>query len=69
MGWAGAPARTRKRLEGRAAAWIAHSAQDGVAQTRAYRRDGLGDPLVHETKSPNRRVARAAVAERHTPAR
>jgi carbonic anhydrase/acetyltransferase-like protein (isoleucine patch superfamily) len=65
---AGAPATTRKRLAGRAAAWIAHSAQDGVVQSRAYRRDGLGDPLAHETKSPNRRAARAVVADRHAPA-
>jgi carbonic anhydrase/acetyltransferase-like protein (isoleucine patch superfamily) len=55
---AGAPAKTRKLLTGRAADWIAHQTKDSLAQAREYRRDNLGDPLQHELKS-NRRGRRA----------
>ena len=52
---AGAPLRARKPLEGRAAEWIAHSTTETLDQMHAYRRDGVGDPMLHETKSAARR--------------
>ena len=51
---AGAPARARKVLSGRAAEWIAHSTSQSVEQARACRRDNLGDPLHHELKTATR---------------
>jgi carbonic anhydrase/acetyltransferase-like protein (isoleucine patch superfamily) len=52
---AGAPARVHKALAGRAAEWIAHSSAETLEQAHAYRRDGIGDPLHHETKTTQRR--------------
>jgi carbonic anhydrase/acetyltransferase-like protein (isoleucine patch superfamily) len=52
---AGSPVRIRKLLAGRSAEWVAHSAAETVDQMHAYRRDGLGDPMLHETKSSVRR--------------
>ena len=51
---AGAPAKVRKLLSGRAADWVAHSTAESVAQARAYRRDNIGDPGHHELKTPTR---------------
>jgi carbonic anhydrase/acetyltransferase-like protein (isoleucine patch superfamily) len=51
---AGAPAKVRKLLGGRAADWIAHQTSDALASARAYRRDNLGDPLHHELKTSTR---------------
>jgi carbonic anhydrase/acetyltransferase-like protein (isoleucine patch superfamily) len=51
---AGAPAKVHKALAGRAAEWIAHSSQETLEQAHAYRRDGIGDPFQHETKSTKR---------------
>ena len=52
---AGAPARVRKVLAGRAADWIAHSTSDSLAQARAYRRDNVGSPTQHELKTTSRK--------------
>jgi carbonic anhydrase/acetyltransferase-like protein (isoleucine patch superfamily) len=52
---AGAPARVRKVLAGRAADWIAHSTSDSLAQARAYRTDNLGAPTQHELKTTSRK--------------
>jgi len=52
---AGAPAKVRKLLAGRAAEWIAHSTSDSLAQAQAYRRDNIGDPDTHDVKSSTRR--------------
>jgi carbonic anhydrase/acetyltransferase-like protein (isoleucine patch superfamily) len=52
---AGAPAKVRKLLSGRAAEWIAHSTSDSIEQARSYRRDNVGDPAQHELKSVTRR--------------
>jgi carbonic anhydrase/acetyltransferase-like protein (isoleucine patch superfamily) len=51
---AGAPAKVRKLLAGRAAEWIAHQTSASLVQARAYRRDNLGDPQHHELKTPSR---------------
>ncbi len=52
---AGAPAKVRKMLAGRAAEWIAHSTSASRAEAQAYRRDNIGDPQQHEVKSATRR--------------
>lgn len=52
---AGSPVQIRKLIGGRSANWVAHSAAETVTQMRAYRQDGLGDPMLHETKSSARR--------------
>jgi len=59
---AGAPAKVRKVLAGRAAEWIAHQTSDSLAQARDYRRDNLGDPMHHELKSNRRGRKTATVA-------
>jgi carbonic anhydrase/acetyltransferase-like protein (isoleucine patch superfamily) len=58
---AGAPAKARKQLSGRAAEWISHSTSESIEQARAYRRDNIGDPQGHELKSPSRRRRGGAV--------
>jgi len=58
---AGAPAAVRKMLAGRAAEWIAHGPSDTLAQGRAYRRDGIGDPTHHELKTTTRKKRTTAV--------
>jgi carbonic anhydrase/acetyltransferase-like protein (isoleucine patch superfamily) len=57
---AGAPAKARKLLTGRAADWIAHQTKDSLAQARDYRRDNLGDPQHHELKSSRRGRSKTA---------
>jgi carbonic anhydrase/acetyltransferase-like protein (isoleucine patch superfamily) len=52
---AGAPAKVRKVLAGRAAEWIAHSTIESLEQAQAYRRDNIGSPAQHEFKSATRR--------------
>jgi len=51
---AGAPAKVRKTLGGRAALWISQSTSDSRAQAQAYRRDNIGDPHQHELKTAAR---------------
>jgi hypothetical protein len=51
---AGAPAKVRKLLAGRAADWISHQTSASLVQARAYRRDNLGDPQHHELKTASR---------------
>lgn len=58
---AGAPAKVRKAVAGRAAAWIAQSTSLSLAQAQAYRRDNIGDPSQHELKSTSRRKRGAVV--------
>ncbi len=58
---AGAPAKVRKAVAGRAAEWIAQSTSASLAQARAYRRDNIGDPQHHDVKSTSRRKRGAAV--------
>lgn len=58
---AGAPARHRKIVAGRAAEWIAHGASDALAQSQAYRRDNIGDPHHHDFKSATSRKRAPAV--------
>jgi carbonic anhydrase/acetyltransferase-like protein (isoleucine patch superfamily) len=60
---AGAPAKVRKLLSGRAAEWIAHSTSDSIEQAQAYRRDNLGNPQGHELKSSARRRRGSVLAE------
>jgi carbonic anhydrase/acetyltransferase-like protein (isoleucine patch superfamily) len=60
---AGAPAKVRKLLSGRAAEWIAHSTSESIEQAQAYRRDNIGNPQAHEVKSSARRRRGSVLAE------
>ncbi|GAC1566895.1 MAG: gamma carbonic anhydrase family protein [Vulcanimicrobiaceae bacterium] len=59
---AGAPAKVRKAVAGRAAAWIAQSTGASLAQAHDYRRDNIGDPQHHEIKTTSRRRRGAVLA-------
>jgi carbonic anhydrase/acetyltransferase-like protein (isoleucine patch superfamily) len=61
---AGAPARVRKTLGGRAAQWIAHSSIESRAQAQAYRCDNLGDPHQHQLKTASRGRRTTVIAGR-----
>ncbi|GAC1348950.1 MAG: gamma carbonic anhydrase family protein [Vulcanimicrobiaceae bacterium] len=52
---AGAPAKVRKAVAGRAADWIAQSTDASLAQAQAYRRDNIGDPQHHDIRTTSRR--------------
>ena len=58
---AGAPAKHRKALAGRAATWIEHGTNPSLVQARSYLRDNIGDPHHHEFKSATRRKRAPAI--------
>ena len=45
---AGAPAVVKKKLEGKAVAWVEHGGPAYVRLSRSYLHHGIGDPEVHE---------------------
>ncbi len=45
---AGAPAVVKKQLEGPAVQWVEHGSIEYVTLSRAYLRQGIGDPQLHE---------------------
>jgi carbonic anhydrase/acetyltransferase-like protein (isoleucine patch superfamily) len=45
---AGAPAQVRKKLEGKAVAWVDQASPEYVALSRAYLSEAIGDPATHE---------------------
>jgi carbonic anhydrase/acetyltransferase-like protein (isoleucine patch superfamily) len=51
----GSPAKVRKSLSGRAAAWIEHGTSASLALAATHRRDNFGDPQQHEFKSTKRK--------------
>lgn len=51
----GAPAKVRKTVAGKAAAWVAQSTIASLEQARAYRRDNIGDPQHHDLKTTSRK--------------
>jgi carbonic anhydrase/acetyltransferase-like protein (isoleucine patch superfamily) len=51
----GSPAKVRKSLSGRAAAWIEHGTSASLALAATHRREGFGDPQQHDIKSAKRK--------------